>query len=89
MAKSKQQQLEEVEQKIQELQEEKDKLQQEVEQEKLDELIKSTTIGSTVVWTEKGEERKAEVEKISKKSVGVTVNGKPKSISWGKIVRVE
>jgi len=89
MAKSKQQQLEEVEQKIQELQVEKDKLQQEVEEEKLDELIKSTTIGSTVVWMEKGEERKAEVEKISKKSVGVTADGKPKSIRWGKIERVE
>jgi len=89
MAKSKHQQLEEVEQQIQELTKQKQQLQQEVEQEKLDELIKSTTIGSTVVWTEKGQEKKAEVEKISKKSVGVTVNGKPKSISWSKIERIE
>ena len=89
MAKSKQQQLEEVEQKIQELQEEKKKLQQEVEEEKLEEMMKQTTIGSTVVWIEKGQEKKSEVEKISKKSVGVTVNGKPKSISWSKIERIE
>jgi len=89
MAKSKQEQLEEVEQQIQELQVEKDKLQQEVEEEKLEEMMKQTTIGSTVVWIEKGQEKKAEVEKISKKSVGVTVNGKPKSIGWGKIERIE
>jgi ATP phosphoribosyltransferase len=89
MAKSKQQQLEEVEQKIQELTKEKKQLEQDVEEEKLEDLIKNTTIGSTVVWKEKGQEKKAEVEKISKKSVGVTINGKPKSIRWGKIVRTE
>lgn len=89
MAKSKQQQLEELEQQIQELSEKKKQLEQEAEKEKLESLIKSTTIGSTLVWKDKGQVKKAEVDKISKKSVGVTVNGKPKSIRWGKIERVE
>ena len=80
MAKSKQQQLEELEQQIQELTKQKQQLEQEAEKEKLDELMKSTTLGSTAVWKEKGQEKRAQVEKISTKSVGVTVKGKPKSI---------
>jgi len=89
MAKTKQQQLDELEQQIQELTKQKQKLQQEAEEEKLEELMKKTTLGSTAVWKEKGQEKKAEVEKISTKSVGVTVKGKPKSIRWNKIERVE
>ena len=89
MPKSKQQQLEELEQQIQELTEKKKQLEQEAEAEKLEELMKTTTIGSTAVWKEKGKEQKAEVEKLSKNSVGVTVNGKPKSIRWNKVERIE
>ena len=89
MAKSKQQQLEELEQQIQELTEKKKQLQQEAEAEKLEELMKKTTIGSTAVWKEKGKEQKAEVDKLSKKSVSVIVNGKPKTIRWNKIERIE
>ena len=89
MAKSKQQQLDELEQQIQDLTKQKQKLQQEAEEEKLEELMKKTTLGSTAVWKEKGQEKKAEVEKISTKSVGVTVKGKPKSIRWNKIERIE
>lgn len=89
MPKSKQQQLEELEQQIQELTEKKQQLEQEAENEKLEELMKSTTISSTAVWKEKGQEQKAPVEKISTKSVGVTVKGKPKSIRWNKIERIE
>jgi len=89
MPKSKQQQLEELEQQIQDLTKQKQKLQQEAEEEKLEELMKKTTLGSTAVWKEKGQEKKAEVEKISTKSVGVTVKGKPKSIRWNKIERIE
>ena len=89
MAKTKQQQLDELEQQIQDLTKQKQKLQQEAEEEKLEELMKKTTLGSTAVWKEKGQEKKAEVEKISTKSVGVTVKGKPKSIRWNKIERIE
>lgn len=87
--KSKQEELEELEQQIQELTEKKKQLEQEAEEEKLEELIRTTTIGSTVVWKEKGEEQKAQVEKISRKSVSVLIDGKPKSIGWNKIERVE
>jgi len=89
MPKTKQQQLEELEQQIQDLSEKKKQLEQEAEAEKLEELMKKTTIGSTAVWKEKGQEKKAEVEKISTKSVGVTVKGKPKSIRWNKVERIE
>ncbi|MCF7946566.1 MAG: hypothetical protein K9K80_01355 [Spirochaetia bacterium] len=89
MAKSKQQQLEEVEQQIQELTEKKKQLQQEADEEKLEYLKKNTTLGSTAVWKEKGEENKAEVVKISLSSVSVLIDGKPKSKYWNKIDRIE
>ena len=89
MAKSKQQQLEELEQQIQDLTTKKKQLEQEAEREKLEELMKKTTIGSTVVWKDKGQEKKAEAERLNKKSVGVIVNGKIKSVSWNKVERIE
>ena len=89
MAKDKEKRIQEIDKQINDLVAEKKQLEKQFEEEQLQGIVQSTTISSTVVWKEKGKEKKGVVDKLSRKSVGVTFDGKPKSIRWGKVLRVE